>query len=82
MDEALALQKVIPGALVMGEVNGYKPEPFDLSNSPGALWDMNLADKVLIQRTSAGSQGLVRAIHAETLFAASFVVARRRLRID
>lgn len=76
VDEALALQKVIPGALVMGEVNGYKPEPFDLSNSPGALRGMDLTDKVLIQRTSAGTQGLVRANHAESLFAASFVVAQ------
>ncbi|MBG0786447.1 MAG: 2-phosphosulfolactate phosphatase [Anaerolineaceae bacterium] len=76
VDEALVLQKEIPGSLVMGEVKGYKPESFDLSNSPGALRDLNLGDKVLIQRTSAGTQGLVRAVHAEALFAASFVVAQ------
>ncbi|QRN83531.1 2-phosphosulfolactate phosphatase [Chloroflexota bacterium] len=76
VDEALALKREIPGALVMGEVNGYKPEPFDLSNSPGALRGLDLTDKVLIQRTSAGTQGLVRAIQAKALFAASFVVAK------
>lgn len=74
--EALALQQELPGALVMGEVNGFKPEGFDLSNSPGALRNWDLAGRVLIQRTSAGTQGLVRAIRADALYAASFVVAR------
>ena len=60
----------------MGEVDGFQPEQFDLSNSPGALLNRDLAGRTLIQRTSAGTQGLVRAIQAETLYAASFVVAR------
>ena len=76
VDEALTLRQEIPGALVMGEVNGFKPETFDHNNSPGALRDANLAGRTLIQRTSAGTQGLVRAVHADELFAASFVVAR------
>ncbi len=74
--EALALQQEMPGALVMGEVNGFKPEGFNLSNSPGALREWDLAGRVLIQRTSAGTQGLVRALQADALYAASFVVAR------
>jgi 2-phosphosulfolactate phosphatase len=60
----------------MGEVNGFKPEAFDHSNSPGALRDADLAGRKLIQRTSAGTQGLVRAVRAEVLYAASFVVAQ------
>ncbi len=74
--EALTRKQELPGALVMGEVNGIKPEGFDLSNSPGALREWDLAGRVLIQRTSAGTQGLVRAIRADALYAASFVVAR------
>ncbi|MBG0771897.1 MAG: 2-phosphosulfolactate phosphatase [Anaerolineaceae bacterium] len=76
VDEALSLQQENPGALVMGEVDGFKPEQFDLSNSPGALWEWDLAGRTLIQRTSAGTQGLVRAIRADSLCAASFVMAR------
>ena len=76
VEEALALQQATPDALVMGEVDGFQPEQFDLSNSPGALLDRDLAGRTLIQRTSAGTQGLVRANQAETLYAASFVVAR------
>jgi len=75
VEEALALQREIPGALVMGEVNGFKPEPFNLSNSPGALRGTALDGKTLIQRTSAGTQGLVLATQAESLYAGSFVIA-------
>lgn len=74
--EALTNKQEIAGSLVMGEVNGFKPEGFDLSNSPGALRNWDLAGRILIQRTSAGTQGLVRAIRADALYAASFVVAR------
>ena len=74
--EALALAEEMAGVQVMGEVNGFKPEAFNFSNSPSALRSQNLAGKVLIQRTSAGTQGLVRAVRADALFAASFVVAK------
>jgi 2-phosphosulfolactate phosphatase len=36
---------------------------------------VDLTDKVIVQRTGAGTQGIVRSIKAETMFAASFVVA-------
>jgi 2-phosphosulfolactate phosphatase len=74
--EALDLAEDLGGAEVMGEVKGFKPEGFTFSNSPGALRGLDLKGKVLVQRTSAGTQGLVRAVQAEALYAASFVVAR------
>ncbi len=74
--EALALRTQIPGSLVMGEEGGYRPEAFDLSNSPTEIRQMDLHGEVLIQRTSAGTQGLVRAKAAAHLLAASFVIAR------
>lgn len=76
VSEALALRDKIPGALVMGEVDGEKPVRFDFGNSPVEIRKQNLAGCTLIQPTSAGTQGLVRAQKAEGLFAASFVVAR------
>lgn len=75
VEEALALSAKMGGTQIMGEVNGFQPEAFHFSNSPGALQGQELRDKLLIQRTSAGTQGLVRAVRAESLFAASFVVA-------
>jgi len=75
VEEALALRARFPGALAIGEVGGYPIDGFDFGNSPSALLDQDLAGRRLIQRTSAGTQGLVRSLKAETLFAGSFVCA-------
>jgi 2-phosphosulfolactate phosphatase len=63
-EEALALRDRFPGAWAMGEVEGLKPESFDLGNSPAAAdarigAGCDLAGRRLIQRTSAGTQGVV-----------------------
>jgi 2-phosphosulfolactate phosphatase len=75
VEEALSLRQHIPNSRVMGEVKGLRPEGFDFGNSPTYLSQENLADITMIQRTSAGTQGVVRSENAERLFAASFVVA-------
>jgi 2-phosphosulfolactate phosphatase len=75
VEEALALRERFPGALVMGEVNGVQPEGFDLGNSPSALIGRDLTGRWIIQRTSAGTQGVVRSTQAEVLLASSFVCA-------
>jgi 2-phosphosulfolactate phosphatase len=79
-EEALALKAQLPGALVMGEVNSLPPEGFDFGNSPTEIIQHDLRGKHLIQRTSAGTQGVVRSLNAESLFAASFVVAEATVR--
>ena len=79
-EEALALKAQIPGALVIGEVDGLPPEGFDFGNSPTEICQQNLKGRHLIQRTSAGTQGVVRSIKANMLFAASFVVAEATVR--
>lgn len=76
VDEALALRERFPDALVMGEVDGLKPDAFDLGNSPAALAGMDLEGQRFVQRTSAGTQGVVLSHdRAETLFAASLCCA-------
>jgi 2-phosphosulfolactate phosphatase len=75
VEEALALRARFPGALVMGEVGGLRPPGFDFGNSPSELAGLDLAGRTLIHRTSAGTQGTVRAEKAAHLFGASFVVA-------
>src|SRR5689334_19053048 len=71
VDEALGLADRLPGSLVMGEDGGRRPEGFDLSNSPVGAWRADLAGRTLVQRTSAGTQGVVAARAAERLFVAS-----------
>jgi 2-phosphosulfolactate phosphatase len=75
VQEALQLRERFPGALVMGEVGGLPVEGFDLSNSPTSLVGMDLRGRRLIQRTTAGTQGVVRSLGAQTLLAATFVCA-------
>src|SRR5688572_6796168 len=75
VEEALTLRDYFSGSLVMGEVGGQRPPGFDFGNSPVALAQADLEGRRIIQRTSAGTQGLVRSLWADALLAASFVCA-------
>lgn len=75
VEEALSLRLQIPNSKVMGEVNGIRPDGFDFGNSPTYLSQENLSSITMIQRTTAGTQGVVRSQNAEVLLAASLVVA-------
>jgi 2-phosphosulfolactate phosphatase len=81
VEEALALRASHPGARVMGEVGGFPPPGFDYGNSPQEMLGADLDGVRLIQRTSAGTQGIVRSERASSLLAASFVCAGATVRI-
>jgi len=62
VEEALALKAQMANALIMGEVNGIKPESFDYGNSPTEITLQNLAGKNIAHigryaRRSAQRQG-------------------------
>lgn len=73
--EALAFKEAHAGSLAMGEERGLRPGGFDFPNSPAMVRDADLEGRTLVQRTSAGTQGVVRAVDATRLWAASLVVA-------
>lgn len=75
VQEALDLSDRLGGAVVMGEDRGRRPDGFDLPNSPVEASRADLAGRTVVQRTSAGTQGVVRASAADRLFAASLVCA-------
>ncbi len=75
VDEALEFKRQNPGSLACGEVGGIPPEGFDFGNSPTQTNALNLTGRVVVQRTGAGTQGVVRSMQATQLVAASFVVA-------
>jgi 2-phosphosulfolactate phosphatase len=75
VEEALALKSQIPDSLACGEVGGIPPEGFDFGNSPTQTSQLDLKGRVIIQRTGAGTQGIVRSLQAEHMLAASLVVA-------
>lgn len=75
VEEALKFKAEIPDSLACGEVGGLPPEGFDFGNSPTQTNELDLSRKVIVQRTGAGTQGIVRSVNATTMLAASFVVA-------
>ncbi len=80
VEEAFALREQIPGALLSGEVGGLPIKRFDLPNSPTVIAEMDLKGRTLVERTTAGTQGIVRSERAEVLLAASFCNARATAR--
>ncbi|MGB8984023.1 MAG: 2-phosphosulfolactate phosphatase [Anaerolineales bacterium] len=75
VEEALKLKAAIPNSLVCGEVGGIPPEGFDFGNSPTHTQELELSGRTIIQRTGAGTQGIVRSVSADVMLAASLVVA-------
>jgi 2-phosphosulfolactate phosphatase len=76
VEEALALKEQWPEALFIGEVAGRPIKGFDFGNSPAAVAGVNLSGRRLIQRTTHGTQGVVRSVRAETILAGSFCCAQ------
>jgi 2-phosphosulfolactate phosphatase len=73
IDEAFALREQIPGSLIAGEEGGIQIPGFDLGNSPSQIRRELVAGKCVIQRTTRGTQGVVRAQNARTILTASLV---------
>jgi 2-phosphosulfolactate phosphatase len=78
--EALALRNAGVGQICMGEVGGHMPDGFDLGNSPFDASQALLDGLTIIQRTSAGTQGIVAAKQATRLYAGSLVTAKATTR--
>ena len=80
VEEALALRTAGVGQLCMGEVGGHAPPSFDFGNSPFEVSQADLLGRTIIQRTSAGTQGIVAAKRATRLYAGSLVTAEATAR--
>jgi len=75
VEEALKFKDEIPNSLACGEVGGLPPNGFDFGNSPTQTNTLDLSGRVIVQRTGAGTQGIVRSVNVGTMLTASFVVA-------
>jgi 2-phosphosulfolactate phosphatase len=80
IEEAFALQLRFPDSLLLGEFAGQRINGFHFDNSPSQICNKDLSTFSLIQRTSAGTQGIVRSTNADILIACSFVNARATVR--
>lgn len=76
VEEALTLRGSGAAQMCMGEVRGRMPAGFDFGNSPSELLCATLGGAAIVQRTSAGTQGIIAASHgADRVYAASLVTA-------
>ena len=75
IEEALELQQKGIGDVLMGEVDGKRPEGFDYGNSPYEVSQVNFTGKSVVQSTRAGTVGVAAAGNADTIYLGSFAVA-------
>jgi 2-phosphosulfolactate phosphatase len=74
--EALALAASIPGAVISAEENSLPIPGIAISNSPTQIKEADLTGRVLVQRSSAGTQVAAAVAPGIDIFAASLVVAQ------
>lgn len=75
VETAFKLKANHPEYLLMGERNEKMVEGFHYGNSPFQVGHIDFKGKTVVQTTSAGTQGLVSAEHADEILAGSFVNA-------
>ena len=75
VEEAQAWKADHPGSLAMGEDRGLRPEGFDLPNSPVRASQADVAGRTIVQRTSAGTQGVLAARSADRLWCTGLATA-------
>lgn len=75
-ETARRLKAEHPEYVLVGERKGIKLPGFDYGNSPTQTAEAQLKGKTVVHTTSAGTQGIVNAVHAEEILVASLVTAR------
>lgn len=79
-EEAFRMHQEDNSLILMGEREGRPISGFHYGNSPDDIQKCKLSDRKIVQRTSAGTQGVVSCSHADQLMIASFVVAEATLK--
>ena len=75
-DTAYALKAENPDYILAGERGGKIMPGFDTGNSPSQLSGLAVHGKTIVHTTSAGTQGIANATHAEEILGASLVTAK------
>ena len=76
IEEAFSLRGCIQNSILVGERYGKKCDGFDYGNSPSTILKNDVAGKTIIHTTSAGTQGIVNAVHASEIITGSLVNAK------
>ena len=75
VEETFAWREKDPDCVLVGERHGKKIDGCDLGNSPSSISPEVIRGKRVIHTTSAGTQGIVNAVHADEIITGSFVNA-------
>ena len=75
VETAFEIKTKQPDTVLIGERHGKKIDGFDYGNSPASVNGVDFSGKHAVHTTSAGTQGLAAAVHADRLYAASLVNA-------
>ncbi|MFW5820231.1 MAG: 2-phosphosulfolactate phosphatase [Bacteroidota bacterium] len=75
VETAFKLKEENQDYILVGERNEEKVPGFDYGNSPTHIMKADLYGKTIIHTTSAGTQGLVNAMHADEVLTGAFVNA-------
>jgi len=73
IEDALALGRRFPDAVLAGERETRRLPGFDVGNSPTEICGLDLRGRVLVHTTHAGTQGLVNAADADEVLTGAFV---------
>ena len=76
IEDTFAWRERDPGCILVGERRRKKIDGCDLGNSPSSIDTEMIREKRIIHTTSAGTQGIVSAVHASEIITGSFVNAR------
>lgn len=75
INEAYRMKEADPSCLLFGERGGKMCPGFDCGNSPSQIVKMDLQGKTIVHTTSAGTQGIANAVHADEILTGSLVNA-------
>lgn len=75
LDRARELKALHNDYVLIGERKGVRCEGFDFGNSPSQIMGADLQGKTAVHTTSAGTQGIANAVHADGILVASLVNA-------
>ncbi len=76
IEETFAWKERDSSCILVGERHGRKIDGCDLGNSPSSVDPGIIRGRRVIHSTSAGTQGVVSAVHADEIITGSFVNAK------